>query len=248
MSALPLRICLLIVVGLALLAPIAAGEVAAAPHFILLPGIEGTSICTRSMVAGVYKACPDASVEVFDWTTGKWFRLLEHLCAWERNRVVSGLLADHIRCRRAAHPGQPLILVGHSGGGAMIVMALERLPADCQVHQAILIAPGLAPDYDLTAALARAEHGLDVYHSPLDCLVIGVGTVCLGTIDRQRKVSAGMVGFRLPRCLDEPGQWLYQSRLRQHRYRPGAHGCLGGHFSCTSSRFVAALVKATLVR
>lgn len=248
MPAAQFKPCLLLAVWLTISGSALGQDVAPSPHFIVLPGIEGVSLCTRSMVVGVQHACPGASVEVFDWTTGKWFRMLEHLCDLERNRATACLLADHVRRHGAVHPGQPIVLVGHSGGGALIVMALELLPADCQVHQAILIAPGLAPDYNLAAALVHAEHGIDVYHSPLDCMVIGVGTVCMGTIDRRRKLSAGMVGFRLPPGLDEPGQMLYRCRLRQHRYRPGMPGCLGGHFSCTSSRFVAALVGATLVR
>jgi pimeloyl-ACP methyl ester carboxylesterase len=219
-----------------------------APHFIVLPGIEGIGPSAHGMAKGLHRCCPGASVELFDWTTGNWFGLLYHLCAWERNQAEARRLAEHIQAIQAEKPSTPIILVGHSGGGAMIVLALEQLPPGCLVRQAILIAPALSPRYPLALALEHATAGIDVFHSSFDCVVLGVFTLCMGTIDREWSFSAGMVGFRPPAGADDASRCLYCAKLRNHGFNSAmcAAGHFGGHFTCTLPSFVAHCVGPVL--
>jgi hypothetical protein len=223
----------------------AAADPACQPlHFIVLPGIEGPSGCTRGVIQGLLAAHPHASAEVFDWTTGKWYRCLYHLRDWERNQAVAKALAQHIQSFHADHPNTPMVLVGHSGGAAMTILGLEQLSADCMVDQAILLAPGLSSGYPLAPALSRTRRGVDVFHSPLDCVILGVGTVCLGTIDRRWQLSAGMIGFEMPKDADAACRDIYRCKLRHHHFRPTMcrSGHFGGHLSCTFPDFIRTYV------
>jgi pimeloyl-ACP methyl ester carboxylesterase len=226
------RLALPLFVSLAVAAPVTAAD----PHFIVLPGIEGPSPCARGIIAGLRKSYPAATFEVYDWTTGHAYRMLYHVRGWDRNRVVAGQLAQHIVALQAERPDRPLILVGHSGGGAMSVLALEQLPPGVQIQQAILLAPDLSPTHPLTTALDRTVHGIDVFHSPLDCVILGAATVAVGTVDRAHLPGAGMTGF-ITRSADRDA---YAAKLHQHGYEVGmaASGHFGGHFTCTLPDFV----------
>ena len=98
---------------------------------------------------------------------------------------------------RASCPGAPVFLVGKSGGTGLVVRALERLPEDT-VEWAVLLSPALSPTYDLAPALRAVRREMVVFWSPLDVIVLGLGTRIFGTIDRIKTVSAGLVG--LPRA------------------------------------------------
>ena len=54
---------------------------------------------------------------------------------------------------RKSHPGRPIYLIGHSGGGALSVLTLERLPPGTTVTGAMLLNAALSPGYDLSAVL-----------------------------------------------------------------------------------------------
>src|SRR5205823_1991408 len=102
---------------------------------------------------------------------------------------------------------------------------------------AILLAPALSPDYDLTRALEAVRREMVVFWSPFDVFVLGLGTRVFGTIDRVRSVSAGLVGFR--------GEW---PKLRQVRWRPSmaSSGYLGGHVGPDSPAFLRRYVVPLL--
>ncbi len=81
-----------------------------------------------------------------------------------------------------------------------------------------------------------------VFWSPLDVFILGAGTCILGTADRVRTASAGLVGFRVPPpptggCGHPDGQY---SKLRQVRWTPrmAASGNLGGHLGPDSPVFL----------
>ena len=61
---------------------------------------------------------------------------------------------------------------------------------------AVLLAPALSPEYDLTAALRAVSREMVVFWSPLDIFMLGMGTKVFGTADRVRTAGAGLVGFR----------------------------------------------------
>lgn len=218
------------------------------PHIIVLPGIEGSSPCARGIVSGLRQTHPNATYEIYDWTTGHATRMLYHVVAWNRNQSVAALLAEHIVTLQTQQPDRPIILVGHSGGGAMAIVALEQLPPGYRVHQAILLAPDLAPGHPLATSLDRTLQGIDVFHSKLDCVILGAATTSVGTIDRVWTPAAGMVGFHSPPCSDEMSVSLYATKLRQHGYEVAMSrtGHFGGHFTCTLPEFVNRYVSPSL--
>ena len=182
------------------------------------------------------------AIHVFPWGHGfgRWFA---DLTSVTNRDLKAGLLADLVRRFRAGQPADPVFLVAKSGGCGVVVKALERLD-EGSVDRAILLAPALSPDYDLTAALRAVAGEMVVFWSPLDVFVLGAGTRVFGTADRVRTVSAGMVGFRQPPvtigAADDLGRAGRYARLRQVRWVPQmvATGNLGGHVGPDSPVFL----------
>jgi alpha-beta hydrolase superfamily lysophospholipase len=56
------------------------------------------------------------------------------LWAHGRQRAKARQIAERVRKLRAASPSEPIVLVGHSAGTGLVVMALEDLPPDSQIH------------------------------------------------------------------------------------------------------------------
>jgi hypothetical protein len=117
------------------------------------------------------------------------------------------------------------------------------------VNQVVLLAAAISPDYDLTTALARSERGILNFHSWGDVPHLVLGTLALGTIDRQHTVSAGARGFHVPDELDDDARELYATRLQQIPYRLAMIKSLnaGGHTGTTNHKFVAEWVAPRLL-
>lgn len=214
----------------------------------VLPGIEGVSVWNRDIVAGLEQGGVTSAIEIHDWTVGVQGALI-NLTDIERNRRQAARLAEKIIAYREQHPGRPVHLVGHSGGAGMAVMTLEALPAGRQIDAAILLAPALSPEYDLSIALRRVRQGIWSFYSPRDVTLLKLGTTVFGPIDRTRGAAAGAVGFAIPAGLDRDSRRLYQQRLRQIRWskRLEAYGASGSHVGWTDTDFVANYI-APLVR
>jgi pimeloyl-ACP methyl ester carboxylesterase len=219
-------------------------------YTIILTGVEGTSFHNVGIARGLIEAGHPAAVEVRDWTTGHWPLFVYHLMALERNKEKAREIAEQILKYQTQYPGRPVTLIGHSGGAAMAVLTLEALPADRNVDQVVLLAAAISPDYDLTTALARSEKGIVNYYSWGDVPHLVVGTLALGTLDRQHTVSAGARGFRVPADLDDAGRELYTTRLQQVPYQLSMLKSLnaGGHTGPTNHKFVADWVAPRLAQ
>jgi pimeloyl-ACP methyl ester carboxylesterase len=217
-------------------------------YTIVLPGIEGTSCRNISIAKGLVEAGHPAAIEVRDWTTGYVLLWPYHLMGFERNREQARDIARQIVAYQDRYPGRPVTLIGHSGGAALAVLTLEALPPDRQVTQAALLAAAISPDHDLSIALARTERGIFNFYSKGDVGYLALGTIALGTIDRQHTISAGASGFRMPTHLTDDQRQLYESKLCQVPYRLAMlRSCnLGGHFSVTNSKFVAEWIAPQL--
>ena len=217
-------------------------------YTIILPGVEGTSFRNISIARGLIEAGHPAAVEVRDWTTGHWPLFVYHLMALERNKEQARQIAAQILEYQNQYPGRPVTLIGHSGGAALAVLILEALPADRNVQQVVLLAAAISSDYNLTIALAHSEKGILNFYSWGDVPHLVLGTLALGTIDRQHTVSAGARGFRLPDNLDDDSHELYATRLQQIPYRLAMLKSLntGGHTGPTNHKFVAEWVAPRL--
>ena len=125
-----------------------AAEPTTRPLVLHLPGVGGYLSVDRSLIAGLARGGVSADFVVYDWTERD--PGLHALHAYDRNQKEAGLIAGLIARRARAYPAGRIVLVSHSGGGAMAVWSLEHLPADVKVDTLLLLAPALSPTYDLT--------------------------------------------------------------------------------------------------
>lgn len=205
----------------------------------VLPGIEGRSIWNRNIAVGLDAGGVESAIEVFDWTVE--FGTVYNLVNIERNMHQARQLARRIAAYRRQHPDNPVHLVGHSGGAGIGVLALEALPANVRVDMALLLAPALSPEYDLTEALRRTRHGIINFYSHRDVALLGVGTTVFGNIDRDMGAAAGSKGFTPPRWLGDRNRKLYSDKLRQVAWSPEleAIGANGTHMGWTTQEFAS---------
>ncbi len=206
---------------------------------LILPGIEGRSLLNYNLAVGLDEGGVRSAIEIWDWTTGLPGALVLNLVAYERNQREAGRIAQRIVRYQQHHPGRPVHLIGHSGGGGVAVLTLERLPDGVQIEQALLLAPCIAPQYDLTAALQHTRLGIVNFYSERDVVLLKVGTSVFGRIDRTFGPAAGAVGFRLPATVSHQTSELYRHKLRQVRWRPRLRrfGADGSHVGWTSRKF-----------
>ena len=111
----------------------------------------------------------------------------------------------------------------------------------------MLLSPALSPTYDLTRALRAVRREMVVFWSPLDVIVLGLGTRIFGTIDRIKTVSAGMVGFRRPLAgdADRAGR-LPQAPPGALAHGMATTGYLGGHVGPDNPAFLRKYVVPLL--
>jgi pimeloyl-ACP methyl ester carboxylesterase len=215
---------------------------------LVLPGIEGLSFLNQSIARGLADGGIEAAIEIHDWTTGVILLALYHLRGWKRNMQQVDRLAQRISAYRQSHPGRPVYVVGHSGGGAMTVLTLERLPPEASVTAAVLLEPSISRRYDLSTALTRSSRGIWSFYSWFDIFFEGIATSLAGTTDGRYGPAAGMLGFRSPAGLSESNQKLYQTQLHQIAFRPEMITAFhfGGHFGPSNRVFVAERIAPLL--
>ena len=202
---------------------------------VSLDGVGGYNWGPRWLRAGLDEAGVKPAIVIYDWSKGPTGLFVGDLVAKDRNQAAANELAQRVATYVSAMPNRPVTLIGHSGGAAVVVWALEALPPHCQVERAILLAPALSTEYDLTKALKAVHSRLYVMYSQADVGLMGAGTAVFGTMDRQHAVSAGMVGFKVPVEADVDEY----AKVRQVGWTLGLvkMGHLGGHMGWTSIRF-----------
>jgi pimeloyl-ACP methyl ester carboxylesterase len=210
---------------------------------IVADGVGGLDLCGTVLQHEVAALQLPLEVRVRTWGHGfgRWHADLTN----ESNRDAQAqAIAAEVAEFRAAHRETPVFLVGKSGGTGVIVKALEQLPQRA-ITRAILLAPALSPTYDLSKALTVVEREIVVFWSPLDVVVLGLGTRIFGTIDRARTVSAGLVGFRAP---DDAAPSAY-AKLRQVKWDMSMAPTFywGGHVGPDSPWFIRKYVIPLLI-
>ena len=197
---------------------------------IVVGGIGGLDWCGIAVRHVVKVARMPYSIQLFPWGHG-FLRWHADLTSITNRDVRAKVLAQTISQFKTDHPRSPVVIVAKSGGSGVGVKALELLN-EGTVERAVLLAPALSPRYDLTAGLRAVRRDMVVFWSPLDLIVLGLGTRLFGTIDRVRTVGAGLVGFRIPTdaAHDQNRNCEYR-KLRQIRWHPrmAATGNFGGH-------------------
>lgn len=198
-----------------------------------LPGVAGDTVFDRSWMGALQHGGVADRVELYDWTCRD--PGIDALQAYSRNWREAGRIAQLISNRVAADPTGHVILTAESGGAALAVWALERLPRKVRVDQVLLVQPAISPVYDLSPALKHVKRNIYYTSSPGDWFVLGLGTRVFGTSDGQNSEAAGYVGFRQP---STASAHLYQ-RLIQLRYDPAwmRWGDFGSHTGAMSTAF-----------
>lgn len=237
---------------LGLLLAVAAPWTAAAPAtqpaetpFVLhLPGIGGFLRVDRSLIAGLKQGGVTGEIVPYDWT--------EHdpgihaLQAYARNKKEAQKVADIIARRFREHPTTPIELTSHSGGAAIAVWALERLPAGIEVENVFLLSPALSPKYDLTKALRHVRGKMFVFSSVRDTLILGAGCQMFGTMDGVQCEAAGLVGFKMPGNADADQYKKLVSEPYQDAWAD-KYDNWGDHIGVMQRPFVAAVVAPLLL-
>jgi hypothetical protein len=174
-------------------------------------------------------------VETFPWSHGPG-RVLADLHAHQHQHAKGQELADTILAHHRLCPTGKVYIVCHSSGAAVVMAAAQHLPVGA-VERIVLLAPALAPSYDLRPALEATRAGIDSFHSQSD-VIGGLVLAMMGNADGAFQSSAGCVGFT------PPAQEQLYAQLRQHAWdwEMSKIGYHGGHFGCTRTGFLRAYV------
>ncbi len=202
---------------------------------LVLTGIEGRGRINEGICWGLADAGVHRAIELVDWTVPGAH--LINLRDEERNRKKAEDIANRITRYQMSRPGRSVILIGHSGGGAMAVWIAEALPPGGSIDGIILLSVSLSPGYLLDISLRNSRRGIVSFHSREDWVFLGAGTMAWGTMDGKHTSSAGMVGFDVPARPGRKGLYgkLFQIPWREQMSRVGHSG---GHTTSGARQFV----------
>jgi hypothetical protein len=196
--------------------------------------------CSNALTTANQMAGNTAEIVVFQWSHG-YRRLLADQTDWAHAKAHGEKLAAAIRERKAREPGRRVVLVAHSAGCAVALVASECLPPDT-IDRTVLLAPSVSTGYDLRPALWTAKEGVDVFCSRKDWVALGFVVRVVGTTDTGSGPAAGRLGFR-PRgaAATDP---VVSAKLRQHFWTAEQKwtGHTGGHHGMHSPAFLHAYV------
>ena len=217
-------------------------------YTLVLPGIVGRATLDHGIVLGLKLADVPTAIDLHDWTQS-WLWPVRNLSDFEHNRIEARKIARKIIQYQDRYPGRPVYVVGYSGGGGLAVLTLEALPAGRAVTGVILMAPTLAPDYDLRQAMNHTHLGIANFYSPLDAPILMLMGTAVGTTERRHTIAAGVIGFRAPEHLSPLERRAYLARLPQYQYDFNMllEGHIGGHFGWVSPPFIAHRVAPLIV-
>lgn len=214
----------------------AAGD-AARGLILLADGVGGMDLCGLGMRRALARSGSSYALRVIRWGHGygRWYADLSNT---QNHRAGADSMAELVARQRLEHPDAPIFLLGKSGGSAIVLGCLERLPENA-VETTILLAPAVSPEYELAAAL-KATRNMVAFWSPFDVVILGLGTAIFGTVDRQRRPAAGLVGFKTKR--NAGGAEL--ERLIQVKWRSemASSGYWGGHIGPDHPAFLGRYV------
>jgi pimeloyl-ACP methyl ester carboxylesterase len=205
---------------------------------IVLPGIGGGGDVYDQVVRSLYDHGSDDCLRVFSWGYS-WPLFWFTNSSGTLHNFTEQQLADQIVEWRSNHPHSHIVLIAHSAGAGVVVGALSRLSGSMEVGPVILLAPSLAPDFDLRPALKHTDI-IHVFYNPDDDFWQGLGPTVFGTYDGAHRDGAGRTGFSLASL--SPQQRV---RVIQHPYESQWNelGNHGGHFDWMAEPFVAVVLK-----
>ena len=166
---------------------------------IILPGIEGESDMNHGIREGLMDGGVEYALTIHSWGVPvPGIGMVINQTNVLGNRLAGVGVAKVVAEYQTSHPGKPVYIVGHSGGGGVAVFAAEALAdmeGDHSVDGLILLSASISGDYNLSKALSRSRNGLVNFYNTADTALLGVGTGILGNVDGGHAPSAGRVGF-----------------------------------------------------
>jgi len=210
---------------------------------VILPGIEGVSEMNLDIRRGLVRGGVDRALPIYSWRrpipiAGVLINQMDFL----GNRLEGIKLAKMITEYQDAHPGRPVYLIGHSGGGGVAVFAAEAMPEGRQVDGLVLLSASISKGYNATKALKRCRNGIVNFYNRSDAGLLGVGTTVVGNVDGVHGPSAGLEGFDPARSGDPEEKRLAYARLYQVALSPSMTGGGDPHAAATHPGFVASYV------
>lgn len=197
---------------------------------------------------GMLDAGYDGAGEMFSWNTGLGVVAdQDSSVAYKRSKAAE--VAARIQQYRRQWPEAPVTLVGLSAGTALVVFALEALPADCQVDNVILLGASISATHDLTQALGHVRNRMYVFTSEKDAVLAYLVPVS-GTADRQKGAeSAGLRGFQLPDPASAETRTQY-AKISCVGWRPEFEqvGNLGRHTDTVKAPFVQEYIAPLIMQ
>ncbi|MGF1581944.1 MAG: hypothetical protein ACFCD0_21675 [Gemmataceae bacterium] len=213
----------------------------------LLEGVGGLDLLHVSGKVGLkWQAGLPHEIRQFRWSHGPGCFLMD-LQDFRHLEKQSQQLARTILAIRRKTPNRPIYFVAHSGGTGLAIRAAELLPPNT-IDRIVLLASALSPRRDLRGALRASRGGIISYYSSHDHLILYLGTMNFGTVDRYYEASAGYSGFIRPPNLPNQDELLYRQRLVQIPWNPDMiwHGHYGNHIGAVMPGFLASEVAKWL--
>lgn len=164
---------------------------------IILPGIEGESPFNHDIRSGLVDADVPGAMMIYHWgrpipVAGPILNQMDVLGNRIEGRRIAQIIVDY----QDSHPGKPVHLVGHSGGGGMAVFAAEALPDDRKVDGLVLISASISCDYKLTKAIDHCKSGIVNFYCKGDVGMLVIGTTLAGNVDGAHGPAAGQKEFQ----------------------------------------------------
>jgi hypothetical protein len=194
-----------------------------AGRVLILPGIRNTRFHLQSFAHRLAALVPGFEIEIRPWGTP--LLGISNLQAHERNVETARAIAAEIAEWRRQHPAAPYYLIGYSGGGGLATLVVSALPAGTTIDRLVLVAPAIAPDFDMEHEILPRVSDFVVNYSSVRDLQVGLGTRVFGTIDRSDSASAGAIGFEATDA--KILEWAWDERHRRFGHRGNHLGYLG---------------------
>ena len=215
---------------------------------IVLPGVEAAGPFPQAICEGIRQSTWRGAVEIFYWGIPFPEGYFPNVMWLKRNRHQAARLAQRIQVYQKAYPGRPVHLFGNSAGAGIALLAVELLPTASPIDSLVFLQGAIWPNHDLTPALSRMKRGILNCYSHRDWVVLRLGTLVCGTVDRHHCIAAGCRGFQLPAQPEK--RRLYLEKLVQHKWIPAwidRFDHWGSHGSSTSHKFISQLVMPWLL-
>jgi hypothetical protein len=188
-------------------------------------------------------------MEPYRWQTGAGFAV-DHMSSPEYKRGAAKGLAEKITDHRRKYPDDPIYLGGLSAGCAVVLYALEELPADVSVDQVILLSSSVSADFDLTPSLRHVRGRIYAFTSDRDAVLRDLAAN-FGTADGKKVGTdiAGIRGFHEPGRAAVRSETAYGGKVQNIAWRQefAKYGHNGGHTEVVASAFVERFIAPLVV-